>query len=254
MTRTTVWLAFLFSLSSCAVLTSQGTFLWPVQFADLAYPADALEQRLVGLAIVRVTANDAGRVVNVEPLAGPDVLARASIANARTWVLHPDQQGLVVYRFEIDAGQCQDDSRSLSRLIYPDHVLVTACSRPGRPPARWSRPAVEFASRGRAPSYPDVAANARLGGVVVLELRIDADGTVNANPLSGNPLLSQTAVAHARQWRARPTSARITFEVYEFRLDNRDCEKESNTTFWMSVPGHVVLSGCARGFNASAER
>ncbi|MCC7241196.1 MAG: energy transducer TonB [Acidobacteria bacterium] len=44
---------------------------------------------------------------------------------------------------------------------------------------------LDFVSRGSTPRYPHIAANARLTGVVVLELQIDGEGNVDPHPLSG---------------------------------------------------------------------
>jgi Bacterial Ig-like domain (group 2)/Galactose oxidase, central domain len=105
-------------------------------------------------------------------------------------------------------------------------------------------PVLEFTSRGTRPPYPDIAHNARMRGVVVLELVADAQGRIDPRPLTDLPILTEAAVAHARQWRVRPTATRSSVEVYEFALDNHDCGSELNTVFWTVTPGYVRLSAC----------
>jgi protein TonB len=56
------------------------------------------------------------------------------------------------------------------------------------------------------PVYPELAKQARIQGVVVLELEITKEGSVdNVRVLSGPPLLTQPALDAVKQWRYKPT-------------------------------------------------
>jgi protein TonB len=56
------------------------------------------------------------------------------------------------------------------------------------------------------PSYPDIAKQARVQGVVILECTISPQGKVaNVNVLRGIPLLDQAAIEAVRQWEYSPT-------------------------------------------------
>ena len=56
------------------------------------------------------------------------------------------------------------------------------------------------------PIYPMIAQQARVQGVVILEARIEPDGTVSsARVLRSIPLLDQAAIDAVRQWQFRPT-------------------------------------------------
>jgi protein TonB len=56
------------------------------------------------------------------------------------------------------------------------------------------------------PSYPDIAKQARVQGVVILECTISPQGKVaNVNVLRGIPLLDQAAIEAVRQWEYTPT-------------------------------------------------
>ncbi len=56
------------------------------------------------------------------------------------------------------------------------------------------------------PSYPALATEARVQGVVVLEVTVDAQGNVESvKVLSGHPLLREAAVQAVKQWRYKPT-------------------------------------------------
>jgi periplasmic protein TonB len=60
--------------------------------------------------------------------------------------------------------------------------------------------------RNVPPAYPDVAKQARVQGVVVLEAVISPSGEVtNVRVLQGVPLLNDAAAAAVRQWRYTPT-------------------------------------------------
>ena len=56
------------------------------------------------------------------------------------------------------------------------------------------------------PTYPQVAMDAAVTGVVILDLTIDADGGVSGvEVVRGVPLLDQAAVDAVRQWKFTPT-------------------------------------------------
>ncbi len=56
------------------------------------------------------------------------------------------------------------------------------------------------------PVYPQLAKQARVQGVVVLEAEISKEGTIeNLRVLNGHPLLTQAAIDAVKQWRYKPT-------------------------------------------------
>ena len=56
------------------------------------------------------------------------------------------------------------------------------------------------------PSYPPIARQARIQGVVRLEAIIATDGTIrNLKVIQGHPLLVQSALRAVQQWRYAPT-------------------------------------------------
>jgi periplasmic protein TonB len=62
------------------------------------------------------------------------------------------------------------------------------------------------------PLYPEIARAAREEGVVILEVVIATDGSVDAvRVLRGVPMLDQAAVAAVQQWRFEP--ARLNGQV-----------------------------------------
>jgi protein TonB len=56
------------------------------------------------------------------------------------------------------------------------------------------------------PSYPPVARSARLEGTVLVEVVVDEQGNVIlAEVVEGHPLLRESALQAARQWKFRPS-------------------------------------------------
>ncbi len=57
------------------------------------------------------------------------------------------------------------------------------------------------------PAYPDIAKEARVQGVVILECVVSAEGRVTrVRVLRGIPLLDEAAISAVRQWEYEPTS------------------------------------------------
>jgi TonB family protein len=82
----------------------------------------------------------------------------------------------------------------------------TASLAPSGPVRVGSRIATPRKIHDVAPVLPDLARRAGVRGMVVLELTVGADGAVtNATVLRSIPLLDQTALDAARQWRYEPT-------------------------------------------------
>jgi TonB family protein len=80
-----------------------------------------------------------------------------------------------------------------------------------------------FVSFGDLATYPPIAQNARVTGIVVLEVSVDAKGAVtDSRLLTGVPLLTQAAVDHSKRWQFHPVERRRGIIVYEFALDKRD--------------------------------
>src|SRR5262249_13765463 len=132
----------------------------------------------------------------------------------------------VVYRFAIEPGVCNDDSRSLFRLAYPNLAFISACSARGRAYVLQPQSDVSLSEWGQAPRYPAIAESARVQGVVAVELTIAPGGAVtDARAVDDNDLLAPTAVAYAKTLKFRPTDRRKLIVVYEFSLDRLACDR-----------------------------
>jgi len=61
-------------------------------------------------------------------------------------------------------------------------------------------------TRDASPLYPDIARQARVQGIVILEAIIDPQGNVtNVRVLRSIPLLDQAAIDAVRKWKYEPT-------------------------------------------------
>jgi TonB family protein len=85
---------------------------------------------------------------------------------------------------------------------------------PQEPPPSWTDGAIRVGGNVMAPAktkhvnplYPEIAQDARVQGVVILEVRIGADGKVShARVLRSVPLLDQAALDAVMQWEFTPT-------------------------------------------------
>ncbi len=91
-------------------------------------------------------------------------------------------------------------------------------------------PAVQAQSEGlssrkvmqtQRPDYPALVKNARIGGVVRLNAKVLANGTVfNVQVLGGNPILAASAVDAVMKWRYAP-AASTTNEIVTFNFNTR---------------------------------
>src|SRR5262249_29442844 len=95
-------------------------------------------------------------------------------------------------------------------------VLTVACS------GRTANRAVTVAV---APNYPPVALSKKVGGEVIVSVRVGETGhVVEASAVSGNVLLEESSVSAAKEWRFAASSRRSTEELvfaYEWFEEGR---------------------------------
>jgi TonB family protein len=226
------------------------------RFVDLAYPAAALAARVKGAVVVRVTLDASGSVTAAEALSGPAALRAAAVENARQWTFTPGASSdAIVYRFDIEHGACNDDSRSLFQLASPNLAIITACSGPGRRHAPIPPDDVPLIIPERTATYPRIARNARVTGVVVLELTTDATGAVTAaRALNVMPLLADAALEQAKRWRTKTPTSQPAIVVYEFALDLIECQPNDRALLHRVTNDYLRLSACGPLVNPDQSR
>lgn len=227
----------------------------PRSFVEMGYPAPALESQTQGTAVVRAALDETGHVTSAEALAGPPALAPAAVENVRAWTFEPGpRSAVIVYRFEIDYGRCNDDTRGLFRVKHDNMVVLTTCKGPNRQLGVYSATEPWIREMGDA-VYPPIAVSARVTGAVILALDLDRGGKVTkVTPLSGPPLVLSAAVTHARTWRlfSYRKLPRETVMVYEFGLDSLYCPGDAyRAAFRQTDAGHVRLDACPPLINVS---
>ncbi len=97
--------------------------------------------------------------------------------------------------------------RAMRRLIQLLLIALSVLAFAQSPSQNDSRPNVEW-EKTVPPIYPPTAMNMGVSGLVRLQVDLDPNGNVqNAEVITGDPLLSDAAVAAVKQWKAKPTLA-----------------------------------------------
>ncbi len=116
-----------------------------------------------------------------------------------------------------------------------------------------------FVVRLEAPSYPTLASQARIQGLVRLRLVIDGQGRVTrASVLAGHPVLARAAEANIMKWRfAQPcpekaSATEIQF-TFEFRLEG-ETSQAASTGFRYEHPYRATVVSQARHWTPKTDR
>jgi hypothetical protein len=101
-----------------------------VSFADVAYPAWAVNTKIQGVVVVSVKLDASGAVTSTSALSGPKALIPVVEANALRWRFRPNAQSaaIVVYNFRIDDGACHDAAKSTFLLQHQNFATIVACT------------------------------------------------------------------------------------------------------------------------------
>jgi TonB family protein len=64
------------------------------------------------------------------------------------------------------------------------------------------------------PEYPDTLKRLYIGGIVRIQVTVNANGTVESTELlGGNPILGQSAMKAIKKWKYVPASSKAKFVV-----------------------------------------
>jgi TonB family protein len=189
------------------------------------YPADALEKRISGTVMVAITVNAAGQVTTASIVSGPQELRASAFKAAmgvtfapgdsttamtlpiqyaltdNSWGVYIGAMGGHVVRrggFGRTAESQRLETENLKTEQQP--LDSTGAVRVGgaiQPPRKIA---------DVPPQYPAEALEAKVQGVVILEVRIDENGNVSdTRTLRSILLLDQAAIDAVKQWRYTPT-------------------------------------------------
>jgi TonB family protein len=106
-------------------------------FVEMGYPHVARLAQIQGPVVVRITLDDAGKVVSAEAIMGNIFLVRAALENVREWRFRPNRTktALVFYDFKLAQGKC-GDSRSQLFVFRPGMATITSCPLPPQPSSK----------------------------------------------------------------------------------------------------------------------
>jgi len=97
------------------------------------------------------------------------------------------------------------------------------------------------------PSYPQLAEQARLEGIVKVGLTVDAAGAVvKATGISGHPMLQAAALENVKTWRFAPVTGKtsILLITYEYRIEGQEVnELPRCPKIKLELPVRVEISG-----------
>ncbi|HJT86795.1 MAG TPA: TonB family protein, partial [Bryobacteraceae bacterium] len=208
------WKEALAKLYTSAILAAAGDPAIPSANPEFAPHARAELENSRDANLVGTAANQL-RVAR-RPGAQDDspVPVRTGRKGSRPPALNLDEHPLLVPVVEL-GQQLAERFRQISPAPAPAAPVPTPVASATPPPAENPVNAPTLLQRVH-PVYPPLALQARVSGIVQLEVTVGADGhvkNIRAIPGKGHPLLIQAAMDAVRQWIFAPVSAPATFTV-----------------------------------------
>jgi TonB family protein len=159
-------------------------------------PPAAQAEKLWGLVQLRIQVGTDGFVKSAEIIKGPVPLRAAAVDCVKHWTFRPFMRGNTAVSAEGPVDVLFDPVKE-NLDIHPKSFYHTV-----KVPEAVSRKLIE---KRVQPRYPEIAAAARIHGVVKLQFTVTPSGdTDNVEAISGEPLLQDSAINAVRQWKYRP--------------------------------------------------
>lgn len=182
------------------------------------YPQDALERGIRGTVVVDITVNAAGEVTTAAVASGPQEL-RASAFKAALGLKYTKGSSTTAMKIAFDytltgtswGVRIGDALSNMGPRFLATGGAQTATTSLTGPDASGAyrvggglQPPKKL--KDVPPLYPPEAQEARVQGVVILEVRLDENGNVSdTRTLRSIPLLDQAAIDAVKQWQYTPT-------------------------------------------------
>ena len=175
-----------------------------IHSVDAVYPEIARQAKVEGIVSLDIRTDVTGRVKNVRVIRSIPLLDKAAVAAVREWVFEPViVEGTTVeavFTTAIGFGpRYSPTGAGSAAFAFPgDAILEGAVKIEGQiaPPK---------CIKSVSPVYPEIARNARVEGLVILGVRTDEKGRVEAvKVLRSIPLLDQSALDAVKQWTYEP--------------------------------------------------
>ena len=166
-----------------------------------SYPPDAMRAGIEGSVEIEVTIGNDGKVTSSRVIQSSDpVFDQAALTAANQWLFSKPTEGPVVRTIELTfALRSNRRNADGTTGLYGGEVSPDAVRIGGniRAPQK---------IRHVSPVYPELARQANVRGVVIVEVVVDREGRVsNAKVLRSIPLLDDAAVDAVMQWTFTPT-------------------------------------------------
>jgi TonB family protein len=181
------------------------------------YPHDSLERGIKGVVIVDITVNAAGEVTSAAVVGGPQEL-HASALKAAYGIKYTKGSSSTAMQITFEYVLTGTTWGVKVGEALPNMGLRPIPRNAGAAPGPPANPDATGAYRiggglmppkktkDARPQYPAIAQQARVQGVVILEVRIDEHGNVSdAKVLRSIPMLDQAAIEAVKQWQYTPT-------------------------------------------------
>jgi TonB family protein len=161
--------------------------------AEPVYPGEARKKGIQGVVILEAKIDESGRVMDAMILRSVPELDQAAIDAVQQWVYEPPVIDgkptkvlfTVTVRFQLnekDIEKFAEGAVKVKDQINPPKLVKSV-----------------------DPVYPEIARQAKIEGVVIVQARTDAQGRVkDAMVLRSVPLLDQAAIDAVRQWVYEP--------------------------------------------------
>ena len=170
----------------------------PVYEVNPQYPKKARKQKVEGPVVLRVTIGVDGNVKNVTAARGDSRLTSAALEAVQQWRFHPRIENGKSIEFE------RDVTVTFSLAADPAGTQKTESNeRTFEPGVGVSPPSITYSTE---PEYSKAAKDARVGGVVVLNLIVGTDGNpydIKIARTLGHGL-DDKAIEAVRHWRFKP--------------------------------------------------
>jgi TonB family protein len=160
---------------------------------DPIYPEEARKKGIQGVVILEAKIDEYGRIMEAMILRSIPELDQAAIEAVRQWVYEPllidgkPTKVLFTVTVRFQLGEKDIEKFAQGAVKVKDQI---------NPPKL---------VKSVDPVYPEIARQAKIEGVVILQARTDVQGRVkDAMVLRSVPLLDQAAIAAVRQWVYEP--------------------------------------------------
>lgn len=181
-----------------------------------AYPAEAKMAGIQGTVVVEIIIDQTGVPTQTRVIEGPEALRETAVAYAKTWRFAPamvDHKAVTArFKLVMPFRLKEDPEHAWKSEGTPERPGTYETQSLNTPEGRVT------VRRPLPPRYPEVARLAKVQGMVVVKVQVDAQGVPTAaEAIQGPDELRACAVEYVRTWRFQSKSGAPTGQ-YTLRL------------------------------------